>query len=114
MDVSVEKRKGACLLVLSGEIDRSNLDRLATALSDCLASSSAAVVMDLGNVTFIDGSGLGLIHDTLDILPEAGWLGVARPAADILRILALAGLSDRSGFHVFSSLEEALAAPDAG
>lgn len=87
MDVAVEIRKDACLLVLSGEIDRSNLQPLAAALSDCIDSNLAAVVLDLGEVTFLDGGALGLLHDALDKLGDDRWLGAARPLPEIRRVL---------------------------
>jgi anti-anti-sigma factor len=108
MKVSVERRAESCLLVLAGDIDRGNMGRLASALSECLRSSSDAVIMDFGEVTFIDGGGLGLIHDALDTLGDEGWLGVARPSEDVYRFMEFAGLPARRGFHAFASLERAL------
>ncbi|MCW2784397.1 MAG: anti-sigma-factor antagonist [Marmoricola sp.] len=89
---------GACSLALSGEVDIASVDELLTAAHACLDTDVRVLEIDLGEVTFIDSSGLGAL---VRIRNEAAALGKdlvlvrVTPAAE--RILAVTGLSDLFG-----------------
>jgi anti-sigma B factor antagonist len=56
-------RGGALRLVVSGELDMSTSSVLAAAISDALANGTKAVSVDLGEVSFLDSSGIRALID---------------------------------------------------
>ena len=102
-----EIRNDTCLVTMAGEFDRSNVDRLAKEIQSCLESTSS-VLFDFGEVTFINGAVMALLHNVLERLPDDGWVGVARPLPRIERLLGVAGLSQLPNFRIFTTLEEGL------
>jgi anti-anti-sigma factor len=106
-----EIRNRTCLVTLEGEFDRTNVGELRAEIKACL-ERAFSVLLDFGAVTFIDGSVLSLLLDVLGKLQEGGSLGVARPLPRIERLLGVAGLTDRSNFRIFSTLNEALKVVD--
>ena len=107
MKSTAEIRNRTCLVTMSGDFDRSNVDALQAEIEWCLESASS-VVLDFRRVTFANGSVMSLLHDILDLVGEQGWLGVAEPLARIERLFSVAGLLSHKNFRVYSSLEEAL------
>lgn len=108
-----EIRHRTCFVTLAGEFDRANVDKLAMEIEACLESASS-VLFDFGAVTFINGAVMSLLLDVLEGLGEGGWLGVARPLPRIEHLLGVAGLTDKTNFRIFSTLEEALEAINRG
>jgi len=52
---------GECVLRVSGEIDLSNVALLRAAIEPFVASSPPRIVLDVGDLTFMDGSGLAAL-----------------------------------------------------
>src|SRR5579863_3358983 len=54
----VEKRDGAIVVTLAGELDLYNAEDVRAALLECCADEPAVLVLDLAEVTFIDSTAL--------------------------------------------------------
>jgi anti-anti-sigma factor len=111
--ITFEVRHGTCLLALEGEFDRANVGELAGAIEECLRNVSS-IALDFQAVTFVDGGVLSLLHDVLESLEGQGWLAVVRPTPWVRRLIAIAGLSERRNFRLFSTMKETLEAIDRG
>lgn len=68
---------GRPVLVVSGEIDRSNIEQFAAALEDAVTAGSPLIV-DMEQVTFMGADGVRVLVQTLDRLDR-------RPDAMVLR-----------------------------
>ncbi len=78
------------IFVLAGELDASSSDGLAEQLQGLPGS---LVVIDLSELTFMDSSGLGVIHVARRLaIKNGGTLVVSRPQSNVYRILQLTGL----------------------
>ena len=113
MTSTAEIRHQSCVVTMAGEFDRANVGELRAEIEWCL-DRATSVVFDFGAVTFIDGAVMSVLHDILERLGAEGWLGVARPAARIERLLQVAGLSALPRFRIFPTLQEALKIIDRG
>lgn len=85
----------SCLTaVLDGEIDHHIAGMVRMEVDTAIyAHSPRTLVLDFGNVTFMDSSGIGLIMGRYKILqPLGGSIILLRPAPHIGRILRLAGM----------------------
>ncbi|MEV5711010.1 STAS domain-containing protein [Actinoallomurus sp. NPDC052274] len=82
-------------VVLTGEIDATNADRLRTALFTHLDDGRAQVVLDISALTFIDCSGLAVIRKAAAYAEALG--GSVRltgePHPRVHRILRLTGIA---------------------
>ncbi len=90
----VERDGASTRLSLSGELDVAVADQAAVRLKQHLVGVDGAVVIDLGQVTFMDSSGLRLL---LDLRQTTFGLGVrlylSRLSLPVQRLLDVAGLS---------------------
>ena len=75
-----ELASGAALLTLDGRLNMVSAPRLRSAIEESVAAERSRIVVDLGQVTFMDSSGLGALI--------AG-LKTARQASGDLRITGL-------------------------
>jgi anti-sigma B factor antagonist len=91
------------------EIDLGNADRLRLALLRAMTDSPAVVVVDMTDTAFCDSTGLNVLVRAHKQLEAAGGeLRVVIREPTLLRIFAVTGIS--SMFHMFTTLDEALAA----
>jgi anti-sigma B factor antagonist len=82
-------------LVLSGELDMGARFQAEQALDQLLAAPVEHLVVDLGEVTFVDSSGMGLILEVDERARQEGFnlrLLPARP--EVQRVFELAGVAD--------------------
>jgi anti-anti-sigma factor len=93
-------------LRLAGDIDRSNIASLVEAIRRDSSADPRIVVLDLQDVLFMDGGGLGLLYDLLDSRGNGGWVGVVSPRADIRRLLDVSGLSAHRHLRIFTTRDE--------
>ena len=107
MTSTAELRNGICIVTLSGEFDRGNVDEIKTESATCV-DQARSVVFDFGAVTFASGAVMSYLHDVLEGLSDEGWVGIAQPLPEIERLFRVAGLTGRPGFGVFPTLNEAL------
>ncbi len=103
LDISVEAADGFDVVRLRGELDLTNVDRLAAAVE---ASEAAKVVLDLTLLLFVDSAGVRAIDAEHARLAHVGrsLLAVAPPASRAAWTFRVAGFSDD---FVMASLEDA-------
>ncbi len=91
----------------AGEIDFQSYQPLQELLTTQLRSGRSKLVLDLDSVSFCDSSGLGMfvsIHRRAGM--AGGWLRLARPNAQLRRILAVTNLDRLLG--AFETIEAAV------
>ncbi|HEY9072380.1 MAG TPA: STAS domain-containing protein [Candidatus Ozemobacteraceae bacterium] len=90
LQINAEQVLGIVTIVADGEIDVYTLGKLKDAVTMALSTGLSHLVIDLGRVTYMDSSGLGLLlglHKQLD--KARGRLIVTGPSAvvrDVLRV----------------------------
>lgn len=90
-----ERRNGAAVVVVAGELDLAAVDTLRTVLARPEAQSDT-LIFDLRDVTFIDSSGLSVIvasHQRLRQAQGRFAVVIAHPSS-VLRLFELCGLTD--------------------
>jgi anti-sigma B factor antagonist len=102
----------AVVVKLAGELDLYNAHAVREALTQQAARKPPRLVVDLGNVTFIDSTGLGVLIEARSRLENPAAFMLAAPGLEVRRALEVSGL-DRH-FPVHASVDEALAAELAG
>lgn len=101
----VEARSGGAVIVASGEVDILTSPALREAVL-AAAEASNRIVIDLGAVTFIDSTGIGVIVAALGRHRQRS-VSLVRPAPMVRKILQITTL-DRL-IPVLDSVDEALA-----
>jgi anti-sigma B factor antagonist len=91
-DVGVEG--GWRLIAAAGEIDISSAPVLEQTIDLALADGAERIALDLGNVTFMDSTGLRTIMTTQRRLKDPGDLAVVVGAGPVRRLLEVAGVLD--------------------
>ena len=104
----VEQDNGATIVRLAGELDLYNAHLVREALLDVCAAKPERVVVDLGDVTFVDSTALGVLIEASKALENRRAFLLASPGLETRRALEVSGL-DRH-FTVLDSVEAALAA----
>jgi anti-anti-sigma factor len=81
--------------VLGGELDMSARFQAEQALDDLLAAPVEQLVVDLGEVTFVDSTGMGLVLEVHDRARSEGFrLRLLRGPDEVQRVFELAGVAD--------------------
>jgi anti-sigma B factor antagonist len=106
--LSVDAVGAACVVRLGGELDLYNADEVRSALAAACAEAPERIVIDLGEVEFIDSTALGILIETRTKLDNRGGLLLAAPGLETRRALQISGL-DRL-FTVHDTVPEALVA----
>lgn len=76
-----------------GRLNMSSARRLKEVLDDLVASGTARIVVDMGDTTFLDSSGLGALIAGLKAARQAGGdLRVARPTEAVRTVFGLTNL----------------------
>ena len=108
MEIKLENAGGAAVVHLNGRLDLLSAGDVKQRLSQVVADGSKKVVVDLGDVSFVDSSGLGSLIGGLKAARLAGGdLRIARPAEQARTILDLTTLN--RVLRPYATLEEALA-----
>ena len=102
----VDRRNGDVVVRLAGEIDLYNAGEVGSALEEIAGSDPARVVVDLGEVEFVDSTALGTLIEARKQLAN-GRLVLAAPGRDVRRALEVSGLLEH--FDVHDSVDAALA-----
>jgi anti-anti-sigma factor len=92
LQIQTESNSSA-VIVVTGEVDSSNVDELHTTAVLSAADGVTDVAFDLSGVTFIDFTGLMALasaHD--DVLDRNGRLRIAGATPTLLRLFHLTGL----------------------
>jgi anti-sigma B factor antagonist len=106
--LGVENVGHACVVRLGGELDLYNAEQMRDALVEACSDSPERVVVDLGEVEFIDSTALGVLIEARTKLQNRGAFLLAAPGLETRRALQISGL-DRH-FTVHETVPEALAA----
>ena len=113
MDVTIATQQpGIAIVAFTGRLDFLSAASARARLAEAVAQGNRRLVVDLGETSFIDSSGLGALIGGLKAARKAGGdLRIARPTEQARAVLALTSL-DRV-FRFYPSVEEALADYDA-
>src|SRR4051794_15731807 len=103
----VEKRDGATVVALAGELDLYNAEEVRAALLEACADEPAVLVVDLAAVTFIDSTALGVLIEARSRLADRDGFRLAAPGLETRRALEVSGLDKH--FSVYDTVAEALA-----
>ncbi len=108
MDMRVEAaRTGATIVRLDGRLDLVTAGEAKQRMVDAVEGGQKRLVVDMGNVDFVDSSGLGAIVGVLKAARQAGGdLRIACPTSQFRSILELTML-DRV-LRPYETVEEAL------
>jgi anti-sigma B factor antagonist len=102
---NVERRDGAAVIVLAGELDLYNADEIRSAFAGVIDDTPRCiVVVDMADVEFIDSTALGVLIEMRSQLGE-NRLRLAAPQLGTKRTLQVTGL-DRQ-LPVYDSVEAA-------
>jgi anti-anti-sigma factor len=82
-------------LVLGGDLDMAARFQAEQALDDLLSTPLEQLVVDLGEVTFVDSTGMGLVLEVNDRARAEGFrLRLLRGPDEVQRVFELAGVAD--------------------
>jgi anti-anti-sigma factor len=104
----IDRRDGAVVLSLAGELDLYNAEEVRAALLDACAGEPKVLVVDLAEVRFIDSTALGVLIEARSRMADRNGFRLAAPGLETRRALEFSGL-DRH-FLVHDTVAEALAA----
>ena len=103
-----DRRNGAVVVSLAGELDLYNAEEVRSALREVLAGEPEVLVVDLEQVNFIDSTALGVLIEALSKMTDRRGFRLAAPGLETRRALEVSGL-DRH-FLVHETVAEALEA----
>ena len=98
----------AVVIHLGGELDLYNAAQVRSTLVDAYAQAPERIVVDLGEVEFIDSTALGVLIETRAKLNNRDGLLLAAPGLETRRALEISGLDKL--FIVHDTVPEALGA----
>lgn len=104
----VESRDGAIVVSLAGELDLYNAEEVRSTLLDACAGEPALLVVDLGEVRFIDSTVLGVLIEARSRMADRKGFRLAAPGLETRRALEVSGLDQH--FAVHDTVPEALEA----
>jgi anti-sigma B factor antagonist len=104
----VDRRDGVVIVHLAGELDLYNSHQVREALLACTFEQPARLVIDLGQVEFMDSTALGVLVEARSRMNAKQAFLLAAPGLETRRALEMSGL-DRH-FTVHPTVDEALAA----
>ena len=106
--LGVETVGTARVVRLGGELDLYNAAQVRSALDDACAEDPERIVVDLGEVEFIDSTALGVLIETRTRLKNRDGFLLAAPGLETRRALQISGLDKL--FTVHDTVPEALGA----
>jgi len=94
MQTKIKCKDGLFLVQIIGELDHHSAPQLANELDTVISSEKVRELrLDLGRLTFMDSSGIGVLIGRYKRLRQKGaTLSVANPSQAVDRILRLSGL----------------------
>jgi anti-sigma B factor antagonist len=104
----VDRREGAVVVSLAGELDLYNAEQVRSGLLDAVTDGPELLVVDLAEVTFIDSTALGVLIEARSRMAERGSFRLAAPGLETRRALEVSGLERH--FVVHDTVAEALEA----
>ena len=104
--LGVEEVGTAYVVRLGGELDLYNAAQVRAALVDACARAPERIVVDLGEVEFLDSTALSVLIETRARMNNRGGLMLAAPGLETRRALQISGLDKL--FAVHDTVAEAL------
>ena len=105
--MSIRSKRTATVVQLGGELDLASHHKLEDALAPALESGAELVVLDLGELEFMDVAGLRALLRSKERAASAGkQLVLVAPGPPISRLLSLTG--QEQAFQVYGSVAAAL------
>lgn len=104
--LGVEEVGTAYVVRLGGELDLYNAAQVRAALVDACAQGPERIVVDLGEVEFLDSTALSVLIETRARMNNRGGLMLAAPGLETRRALQISGLDKL--FAVHDTVAEAL------
>jgi anti-sigma B factor antagonist len=104
----VDRREGATVVSLAGELDLYNAEEVRSGLLDACAGNPDVLVVDLEQVTFIDSTALGVLVDAHRRMGGRDKFRLAAPGLETRRALEVSGLDQH--FSVHDSVADAVGA----
>lgn len=100
---------GAAVVTVAGRLDMVSAPRLRSTVTDTVEDGRSRVVVDLGETTFLDSSGLGALIAALKTTRQAGGdLRIARVGEQSMMVLELTRMT--SVLRPHATVEDALSA----
>jgi anti-sigma B factor antagonist len=93
LDVS-EGPGGALVLALAGELDLASLPGVSVSMAELLARRPQPVVLELGDLEFLDSSGIALLVRIANHFDQVRTRSATEPVRRVIEVL---GLADRFG-----------------
>ena len=104
----VERRNGAVVIHLVGELDLYNAPEVRVALLELCSEQPERLVVDLSEVDFVDSTALGVLIEARTKLENRQTFLLAAPGLETHRALAISGLDQHLAVH--ETVDSALAA----
>jgi anti-anti-sigma factor len=93
--VGTTPAEAAATIIVRGDLDGAAIPEVAEAIAHAVSHRCAHVVLDLGQVAFVDAVGLEfLVRARRRLVKDGGTLTVSRPTAQVERLLAVCGIVD--------------------
>lgn len=105
----IDRRNGAVVIHLVGELDLYNAPEVRTALLELCSEQPERLVVDLEQVDFVDSTALGVLIEARTKLDNRGSFLLAAPGLETHRALTISGLDRHLSVH--ESVDAALSAP---
>jgi anti-sigma B factor antagonist len=105
---AIDRKNGAVVVRLVGELDLYNAPEVRTALLDVCAEQPERLVVDLAEVDFVDSTALGVLIEARTKLANRASFFLASPGLETHRALTISGLDQHLSIH--ESVDSALAA----
>jgi anti-sigma B factor antagonist len=105
----VDRRDGAVVVHLVGELDLYNAPEVREALLGLCAEKPERLVVDLAEVDFVDSTALGVLIEARTTLDNRQSFLLAAPGLETHRALKISGLDQHLSVH--DTVDAALAAP---
>lgn len=104
----IDRRDGAVVIHLVGELDLYNAPEVRAALLELCSEQPERLVVDLEQVNFVDSTALGVLIEARTKLGNRGSFLLAAPGLETHRALTISGLDRHLSVH--ESVDAALAA----
>ena len=104
----IDRRNGAVVIHLAGELDLYNAPEVRSALLELCSEQPERLVIDLGEVDFVDSTALGVLIEARTKLDDRETFLLAAPGLETHRALSISGLDQHLAVH--ETVEAALAA----
>jgi anti-sigma B factor antagonist len=102
----IDRNDGATVVHLAGELDLYNAHEVREALIACTGEAPDRLVVDLGEVKFIDSTALGVLIEARTRMANRKGFLLAAPGLETRRALEISGLDKH--FAVHDSIADAL------